>query len=273
MKIYFSIFSFLGVVFFNSGNVFSAGAPCFGFECFENENANNPGVALGEYDHIQAKSALTAPLPAGNPVVPGGNDNVSFWVSSFSLVHWSCNQYQFGGPLNFQEKAQMAIDRASIGIPVNFQHPVIIQALAAGIPIAAIAAGLGVAVLPVQQYVDRAFTGGGYSNPRAAMLYRLRYNPILPPALFTNPNGNTDLMALHIRLPIRVSKNMKELQCNGLLDPVTSNQISAQNPVNPPPPPGSYISIKSRIDGIFAAAGLPTPSSITVVSHDMIPED
>ena len=67
----------------------------------------------------------------------------------------------------------MAIDRESIGIPVNFQHPVIIQALAAGIPVAAIAAGLGVAVLPVQQYVNHAFTGGGYSNPRAATAHGL----------------------------------------------------------------------------------------------------
>jgi hypothetical protein len=219
-------------------------------------------------------------MPAGGPIVAGVNDWVSFCVAGGIPPVWAppiaCSFSSalgalpaiLPGALTYQQKAQMVLDRESIGIPVKFLLGLVIGAVALGMPV--VPGGL------VEQYLKRAFGGGGYSSPMAIMLYRLRYNPIVFPFLGLPGGGMPTLVVLHIRIPCRVSKNMKELHCNSFSDPVTVNQAGPAPFIPPPPavppPPGAYVSIKFNIDNIWAGLGLLPPSSATVVSYDAVPK-
>jgi hypothetical protein len=285
---------FLWIISCSNKKCYSAGGIGFGFECFEHKDVVvGPAplnAALDNYTGVQVRNAALPVMPAGGPITAGVNDIVSFCISpGVPPVLWSVNACSFSTPvafplppllpgaLTYQQKAQMVLDRESIGIPVKFQFDAIIRAYAVGMMPAALAAVAAGAPGPpggpagIIQYLNRAFGRGGYSSPMAVMLYRLRYFPVVFPFLgLPGGGGMPSLVVLHIHIPCRVSKNMKELQCNSFYDPVTVNQAGGA-PFIPPPPAGAYVSIKFNIDNIWIGLGLPSPSSATVVSYDAVP--
>lgn len=164
-----------------------------------------------------------------------------------------------GGPLNWQEACQMAIDRQAIGIQVNFQHQLAIAAMGAGAGVHLAAPLAGMAAVDFVNYLQNALRGGGYYAPQAAGLYRLRNN--VPHPVFTVLAGvpnPPDCVILHFRNVMRVSKNLKELSHNARIVPPDGGGVVV------------YETIKNIINNQFFVLGLPEPSSATVVSADFL---
>ncbi|MDR2372188.1 MAG: hypothetical protein LBD60_03520 [Puniceicoccales bacterium] len=299
------LWTFLWIISCSSKKCYSAGGGGFGFECFEHKNVVvGPAplnAALNNYTGVQVQNAALPVMLAGGPIIAGVNDIVSFCISAGGVppVLWGVNACSFSTPvafpgvplplppplpgaLTYRQKAQMVLDRERIGIPVKFRFDAIIRAYAAGgMPAALAAVAAGAPGPPggaagIIQYLNRAFGGGGYSSPMAIMLYRLRFVPMVFPFLELPGGGMPPLVVLHIHIPCRVSKNMKELQCNSFYDPVAANQAGLAPFVPPPPavppPAGSYVSIKCNIDNIWIGLGFPPPSSATVLSYDAVPK-
>jgi hypothetical protein len=141
----------------------------------------------------------------------------------------------------------MALERPRIGIPIEFNAPHLLVMIAAGAPL-----GPG----EVAQ-VQRALRRGGYLTPLAAAIYRLRRLVPFPNVAAIDGGGVANGVVMHFHLPIRVSKNVRELSINSL-----------QNPAIAGFPP--YLSIKDSIDNQFVALGLPRPHSATIVSSDIL---
>lgn len=245
IKIYKIILSFL----LYSQNICLAGQACFNYEVQEHQNLAQPVFN-------QALLHYTYPLIAArNGIIPAldGAGNHTIQISQLRpLGEWQHNLTNLGIGLTLQEGCQIALDREDIGIIVNFEHPNVINLVAAGNNPAAIAILTGV---NVANYLPRALNNGGYLNPLAAVIYRIRTN--LPQVNFIgNPVQVVDAVILHIHLPRRVSKNMKELSFNSIL--------------NPGAPGNVYMSIKNIINQQFTIQLLPVPHSGTVVSFDTI---
>jgi hypothetical protein len=154
----------------------------------------------------------------------------------------------------------MAMNRQTLGIRVEFQHPVAIAAVALGMAPAAAAPLAGMLPAAFLVYLNRALGGGGYLSPQAAALYRIRHNLLQPN--FTAMVGVVtppDCVVIHFHNNVRLSKNLKELTHNSVRAPGVGGAV--------------YLSIKDMIDIQFAAAGLPAPSGATVVSADFLQPD
>jgi hypothetical protein len=111
----------------------------------------------------------------------------------------------------------------------------------------------------VLAYANRALRSGGYLTPFATTLYRLRNN-LMPPN-FVNagfPAGQmADCVIIQIHDPRRVSKNIKELSFNSILNPALPGMVP-------------YVSVKDMIDAQFIGVGAPTPHCGTIVSSDFL---
>lgn len=234
---------------------YAAGAACFNYETFAHPVPPPMGAnqALIDYMYgtIQARSAAIPALAVGvhqigvslkSGVVPPWNHNV------FPLV---------GGALTLQEASLMARDRQNIGINIRFQQPNIIFLLAAGLPVPMVAAMLGIPVAAVANYANSALNRGGYLTPLSTAIYRLRHNLIPPNFVAVPPGMIADRVILQIHIPVRASKNLKELSVNSILAPAL-------------PGMAPYVSVKDMIDVQFAVLGIPPPHSATIVSSDSL---
>lgn len=234
-------------------DIYAAGPACFNYEMHEHQNLAPAGLnrALVNYPHglVVARNAVIPALGPGALQV-----EVSLSRQLGAVIPWQHAPIALGAGLNLQEGCQMAIDRQHIGITVDFQHPLLIALVAAGFPVGAAAAFLGIP----PGYLQTALARGGYLNPLAASIYRFRHN--FPPPnfvfLMAPMPANADTVMIQIHDLRRVSKNVKELSYNAIL--------------NPGLPGLPYISIKDMIDGQFALLGLPVPHSGTIISADFL---
>ncbi len=229
-------------------NIYAAGPACFNYETYEHQGpaagANN---ALLNYDHAMiAVRNIAIPVLAPGALQPQ--------ISLFDVVAggpWDHTiSPNLGGGLTYQEACMMALERQGIGITVRFQHFASIQAIALGTPLPMVAMGFPGGLVGLTQYLDNALGGGGYRpTVLAVALYRLRNN--LPyPNFVALPMGLADTVLIHFHSQIRVSKNVKELSYNSILNIA------------------GYHSIKDIIDAIYNVIGLPPPHSATVLSSD-----
>ena len=135
------IFSLLFLV---SHNIHSAGPACFNYETYEHQGAAAVGAnrALVNYNH-QLIAATSAAIPVLAPGVTQIGISKSRFLGAAPTV-WQHNLLNLGGVgLIHQEKCRMTLERQNIGITVDFQHPNEIAAVAAGVPIPAVAAFFG----------------------------------------------------------------------------------------------------------------------------------
>lgn len=234
-------------------SLYAAGPACFNYETYEHQGGAAPGAnrALVTYDHAQI-AARDAAIP---PLAPGAYQmgvSKRRWLG-VAPTAWEHNVFVLaGGPLNYQEACLMVLERQGIGITVNFQHPNIINAIAAGFPLPVVAAFFGMGVPALTQYLNHALGGGGYrSTLLATALYRLRHN-VPPNFIILAVGGNADTVLVHIHEPRRVSKNGKELSYNSI------------------PNMAAYFSIKDIIDAPFNGLGIATPDSSTVLSANLL---
>lgn len=201
---------------------FAADRPCFGVEFFPHEGSNL-GILNGFYN--LAASLVLPPLP----VLPGAG------IGQYELVSLGGGRQilGIGLPLTLQEKTDMALNRRSVGVRINFnaRNTMLLNFVAAGMP------------LNAQQIasLDRAFQSGGYDTPLAAFLYRFTR---FPPRIILPLNNNG--VVIHVHLRNRVSKDMKEVHNNSLLN------------VHP-----AYTTIEDIINQQY-----PLVNSMTVVSYE-----
>ncbi|AIK96398.1 hypothetical protein ID47_06090 [Candidatus Paracaedibacter acanthamoebae] len=254
------VFLFIG--FLMVQQLFAAGPVCFNYEMHEHQNLMPVGLnrALANYPHgtIVARNGIIPALGIGGAHSVG----ISLMNALGPLpMAWQHAVPILGGALTLQEACQMAIDRESLGIRVEFQEPLALAFTAAGgIPFAA--GILGIPVGNLIAYLHRALGGGGYLTPIATGIYRLRHN--FPPPNYLLLAGMipaiADTVMIHFHDVRRISKNIKELSYNSIL-----------NPAIPGMPP--YISLKDMIDAQYAVLGLPIPDSGTTISADMLQLD
>jgi hypothetical protein len=257
MLIHF-VFFILNLMIYQSA--FAAGAPCLNYETFKHPTLPVPAFnqALVNYNYaiIQAQNAVIPPLAVGAHQL-----GISLMRQGGpAVIPWQHVVFPVGVALNLQEASLMAFDRQTIGITVRFQQPTIIMLLSAGMPIpgaGGIAAFLGIAPVNVTAYANHALRSGGYLTPLATTLYRLR-NIFPPPnfAVLIGPGAPiADCVIIHIHDPRRVSKNIKELSFNSILNPALPGILP-------------YFSIKDMIDVQFLPPN--TPHSGTIVSSDFL---
>ncbi len=224
------------------------GPQCPNHEVFTHINPGLPAInqALNHYTY-GSLSDMHGMLPILNALAP--SIGISLAISgTYAPIAWHQVLHPLaGGPLTLNETCRIAAHRQlRLGFNVRFRHPHLIQMIAAG---GAIPPGLNA-------YVNRALYGGGYFNPMAVALYKLIR--VMPVPVFTVIPGmanRPDCVAIQFKTDVRISKNMKELSYNSLLQPAIPGALP-------------YMSIKAIINNQYAFLGLPNPSSITVVSSD-----
>lgn len=238
----------------------AVGPQCFNYEAHDHRNLVPVlNQSLVNYDHLEINARHAAiPVLAAPPHSVG----ISLMHHGLPPILWQHGVFALvGGPLNWQQACQMAMNRRALGIRVKFQHPAAIAAVALGIPPAAAAPLAGMAPAAFLVYLNQALGGGGYLTPQASALYRIRHN--LPAPNFMLIPGGAGVFAncviIHFHGAMRVSKNLKELSYNARPAPAVGGL--------------AYLSIKDRINIQFAAAGLPAPSSATIVSADFLQAD
>ena len=240
----------------------AVGAARFNYEITEHEAPAPPALnqSLLNYGYLETRGQH-ANIPAlAIGVYPLG---VSLMCHGLPPIPWQHRVVAIpGGPLNITQACRMADDRQALGIDVNFRHMAAIVAMAAGAPLAGAAALVGLAPPAFAVYLNNALRGGGYFSDQAAAIYRLRHNPVPPNFLFMplpGGGGLANCVVIHFHNTMRISKNLKELSHNASVAPGVGGAV--------------YLSIKDIIDNQFAAAGLPAPSSATVVSADFLQPD
>ncbi len=252
---------FLLISFLMVQQLCAAGPAAFNYEMHEHQNLMPAGLnrALVNYPHgvIVARNGAI-------PALGGGAHSVGISLMNALgpvPMAWQHAIQPLGGVLTLQEACQMAIDRESLGIRVEFQdHNAVAFTAAFGIPAAA--GMLGIPALNLTAYLQRALGGGGYLTPIATAIYRLRNNFPAPnfTAMAGMVPGNADTVMIHFHDTRRISKNIKELSYNSILNPAVLGM-----------PP--YISLKDMIDAQYAFLGLPVPDSATTISADMLQLD
>ncbi len=142
-------------------------------------------------------------------------------------------------------------------LPLNLVNinAVITRRLAHGVPIAdqliaelGVANGLGV----ITPQLRKSLTAGGYLNNMADILSGLTLG-IFPPGTILGtpiPGFIPDSIVVHIAIPQRVSKNLREFSHSSLTT-VLGN-----------------LTLKDKINAPYAALGMPMPDSATIVSSD-----
>lgn len=236
--------------------VYAAGTACFNYEAFAHPAPPPVGAnqALVDYVYgaIQARSAAI-------PALAVGAHQIGVGLKSGVALPWNHNVFPLvGGALTLQEASLMARDRQNIGITIRFQQPNIIFLLAAGLPVPVVAAMLGIPVATVATYANRALNGGGYLTSLSTAIHRLRHNLVPPNFVAVPPPGMiADRVILQVHIPVRASKNLKELSVNSIPAPAL-------------PGMAPYVSVKDMIDVQFAVLGIPTPHSATIVSSDFL---
>ena len=145
--------------------------------------------------------------------------------------------------LTVQEAAMMAEKREFLGIKVKFADADGIHLLATGQPVA----------LPRQNRLIRALKNGGYRTPTASSIYHMRKFLLSPNCILRNYPGQgllaSDILIIHIFNRRRVSKDVKELSYNSLVN------------IHP-----LYETFKDVINNIHQAALLPSPESLNIIS-------
>lgn len=252
------------VIFLLIKNAYAINAPCFNYEKFDHlnltfANLNQPPPAVQPpipFNQATANYNYAIIFPRNTAIPPLGPNmqnqiGISMMRRDDPPILWSHALIQVGGNLTLQQACMMALTRPQIGITTTFQNPAIIVFLS-GMPQGA----------PLPQnfvnYATQALRNGGYLSPLSAAIFNFR-NIIAPPNLsvLQGPGGAhlADWVILHFHIPTRVSKNIKELSVNSILDPALPNM-----------PP--YRSIKNIINAQYVG-NLP-PQSGTVISSDLL---
>lgn len=238
------------------------GAARFNYEITEHESPGPPALnqSLLNYGYLEITGQHAAIPALAVGVYPLG---ISLMHHGLPPIPWQHGVVAVaGGPLNIHQACRMAEDRQALGINVNFQYMGAIVAMAAGVPLAGAAALAGLPPPAFVVYLNNALRGGGYFSDQAAAIYRLRHNPVPPNFLFMplpGGGGLANCVVIHFHSTTRISKNLKELSHNASVAPGVGGAV--------------YLSIKDMIDNQFAAAGLPVPSSATIVSADFLQAD
>ena len=238
----------------------AVGAARFNYEITEHEAPAPPALnqSLLNYGYLEITGQHAAIPALAFGVYPLG---VSLMHHGLPPILWQHGVVAVaGGPLNIHQACRMADDRQALGIDVNFRHMAAIVAMAAGAPLVGAAALAGLLPPAFAAYLNNALRGGGYFSDQAAAIYRLRHNPVPPNFLFMPLPGGGGALAncvvIHFHNTTRISKNLKELSHNASVAPGVGG--------------AAYLSIKDIIDNQYAVAGLPAPSSSTVVSADFL---
>lgn len=231
----------ISFVLINS-ELYAAGAQCFSYEVFQHEP--NPGVAaspavaahssLANYDHgnilANHPAIRAAPIPIQINIRHGGMPNL-LWAIAMPFA---------GAPpplLNLANVNAVVARRFAHQVPIADQLIVKLNA-----------ANIGGAMTPQLQ---RSLTNGGYLNEMAALLYQLTLG-VFPLGAILGAGFIPDSIIVHIALPQRVSKNLRELSHSSLSTAVGN------------------ITLKDRIDAAYIALGMPVPDSATIVtSHQL----
>ncbi len=253
-----------GLLFGHQLQAAGAGGPQrFNYEITEHEDLGPPALSQSllnyGYLEIAGRHAAIPALAAG--LYPLG---ISLMRHGLPPIPWQHGVMPLaGGLLTLQESCQMADTRQTLGIDVNFRHPLAITAMALGLGVPAAAAIAGMAPGAFVTYLNNALRGGGYLAHQAASIYRLRHNVPQPNFVWLIlPGGGAtpaNCVIIHFHNTTRVSKNLKELSYNSLLAPGLGGAV--------------YGSVKDMINNQFAIFGLPAPSSATVVSADALQPD
>jgi hypothetical protein len=236
----------LVLAFFSHPSFCFAAAPLFSYETFAHGGALAAppafNAALQNYVYGITQARAVALGAIGAEISAQNGPLGAPWAHQ--------NAGAIMAPLPLALAAQMVLNRQLLGIPVVFQHPAAIASTAAGLPLPP--------GIPAN-YVQNALAGGGYLMPLLGAIHNLQnagLAGLIAPILAA---GDQRHFILHLHLPTRISKNVKELAYNSLPGPLGGVG-------------GLYITLKQLIDNTYAAAGgLPPPDSATILSSDNIP--
>ncbi|MBM3469078.1 MAG: hypothetical protein FJX71_06585 [Alphaproteobacteria bacterium] len=267
------IFFLLSLLFSQITTAMSAS--CFNYEILDHSNLAyaallavpppphpvNQAMTNYGYGLILAQNIAIPPLRAGVPHQIG----VSLRRQAAPALPWAHVLIPAGGALTLQQACMMAINRQDIGITIKFANLPLITLLAQNTPLHAIAALLAMPVGNIVPESTNALRAGGYLTPLAAALFNLRHAIGVPNfSIIAAPAGLNPFaqnVILHFHGSRRVSKNVKELSVNSVLNPAQ-------------PGLGPYVSLKDMINAQFVGpTNPPPPHSGTVITSDFLQKD
>jgi hypothetical protein len=233
-------FLFFILLSFSNPALYAVGDPCFSFEVFQHRGVAVPvpvavvNNALVNYPYINMLANHQALRIAPVPI----QVNLGRFIGA--PIPWV--GVPFAGPpfpLNLANINAVIARRLAHGVQIS---PQLIAELG-------VANGLGV----ITGQLHRSLTAGGYFTEMAEIINMLTLG-VFPPGTILGtpiPAFIPDSIIIHIAIPQRVSKNLKELSHSSLATA-----------------PGG-LTLKDKIDEPYLAlGGLPIPDSATIVSSD-----